>query len=64
MSEDRRRGSVRFVRSGSESAHLFSYAQLFAFNSKTFVPLLALGDGPRLRGVQKALLLDKADGDS
>jgi len=49
---------------GSESAHLFSYAQLFAFNSKTFVPLLALGDGPRLRGVQRALLLDKAGGDS
>jgi len=49
---------------GSESAHLFSYAQLFAFNSRTFVPLLALGDGRGVRGVQSALLLDKADGDS
>ena len=64
MSEDRSRGSIGFVRSGTESAHLFSYAQLFVFNSSTLVPLLALGDGPRLRGVQRGLLLDKAVGDS
>ena len=55
---------MHVLRLCSESAQLFSYAQLFAFNSKTFVPLLALGDGPRLRGVQKGLLLDKAVGDS
>ena len=48
---------------GSESVHLFSYVQLCAFIYRTLVPLLALGDGLRMRGVQKALLLDKGVGE-
>jgi hypothetical protein len=59
MSEDRVRSRAR-----PESAHLFSYAHLFAIKSRSLYPLLALGDGPRVRGVQKALTLDKGDGDS
>ena len=62
MSEDRR-AEGPFARLGFESVHLFNNAHLFAFIEEVCGPLQRVGDGLRLRGVQKALLLDKGSRD-